>query len=496
MLICLSASYRQSDLELIGRLTEVADHVAQRAALLPEVAGVTCVSTCNRFELYLDAPGCDVVSDVIGLVADDLGAADDLDVGADTLAGAFTVRVDGDAFAHLCQVASGLDSLAVGETEISGQVARSLLGARAQGTTTALLERAFQQAAHAAHRIKATTALNQLGRSLVGLALDLAEAWAADWRRCHVLLVGTGRYARVCAAALRTRGVTQIEVTSTSGREAAFAEGRELLPVAIDELDAALARADVVLASTSGGTRVVSADRLARVRRASGRGAQLLIDLALPGNIDPAIAELPGCSLLDIETIRLHQPWEEAHATDQALALIETAVAEFTARMNYEQLDAQLVELRRRAFALAEQEEQALGPRQRPRHLMARALDPLMRRARQLAADGRQEEVAHAIELLFGVSVPELEQSGAAPSESVPAPGQPDGRSCSEPCPDGSGPSERAAGSGSQESPEQPPARMLASKQESELVLGGRLTAAAGPEQEGGSNANEGNPAG
>jgi glutamyl-tRNA reductase len=482
VLICLSASYRQNDFKLLGRLAEIADPVSQRTTRLPDVAGAVCVSTCNRFELYLDAPGCDVAADVIGLVAADLGVA------ADTLANAFTVRADGDAFAHLCQVASGLDSLAVGEVEVSGQVARSLLGARAQDSTTALLERAFQQAAHAAHRIKATTALNGVGRSVVGLALDLAEAWAADWRRCRVLLIGTGRYARVCVAALRARGITQIEVTSTSGREATFAEGRELIPVPIGQLDAALARADVVLATTRGGTRVVSAERLAAVRRASGRGAQLLIDLALPGNLDPAIAELRGCSLLDIETIRLHQPWEEAHATDQALALIEAAVAEFTARMNYEQLDAQLVELRQRGFALAEQEEQRPGSSQRPRHLMARALDPLMRRARQLAADGRQEEVAHAIELLFGVSAASPGSKSGSEPELRSAPGW-------EP--------KLELGSGSEldlaarpKVGDEPSARMLASKQESEWVLGGRLAAAAGPEQEGGSNANEGNPAG
>ena len=139
--------------------------------------------------------------------------------------------VHGNAVAgHLFAVASGLESVVVGEGEIAGQVRRSLERARAEGTTTPELERLFQRASQTSRRVKNETGIGGEGRSLVRLALDLAESRITDWAATRVLLVGTGRFAGASLAALRDRGVADVRVYSPSGRGTRFAANHGIDP--------------------------------------------------------------------------------------------------------------------------------------------------------------------------------------------------------------------------------------------------------------------------
>src|SRR6478736_4677784 len=184
--------------------------------------GAVVISTCNRFEAYLDlaAPEGSSPVEVVHEAVRAVGAVAGLDAAELRTTFGF---VHGNAVAgHLFSVASGLESVVVGEGEIAGQVRRSLEQARSDGTTTPELERLFQRASQTSRRVKNETGIGGEGRSLVRLALDLAESRITDWAQTRVLLVGTGRFAGASLAALRDRGVTDVRVHSPSGRGAKF----------------------------------------------------------------------------------------------------------------------------------------------------------------------------------------------------------------------------------------------------------------------------------
>ena len=196
-------------------------------------------------------------------------------------------QLNGDEVAeHLFSVSAGLESVIIGEDEISGQVSRALLKARENGSTTPALEKLFQRATKTSRGVKTQTALGGAGRSLVRLALELASSRVADWAEVKVLLVGTGQYAATTVTALRDRGVEQIDVYSPSGRAVPFATKHSL--EARTDMAAALADADIVITCTSRAEPVVTPAALEAGRR-------LIIDLGLPRNVDPAVTRHRRC---------------------------------------------------------------------------------------------------------------------------------------------------------------------------------------------------------
>src|SRR5690606_21957402 len=214
---------------------------------------------------------------------------------------------------HLFAVASGLDSMVVGEREVAGQVRRALRAARADGTTSSALERLFQAASGTARAVGSRTGLAGRGRSVVGVALDLAGAeLEPGLAHSRALLVGTGSYAGAAVSALRSRGVTSIAVYSPSGRAEGFAAARGLTPSPGDGLVRAMAEAEVVVCCS--GTRGPAIDA-AMVREArhetapSGRARPLvLVDLALRHDVAPDVADVPGVRLIDLAVVQQHAP--------------------------------------------------------------------------------------------------------------------------------------------------------------------------------------------
>jgi glutamyl-tRNA reductase len=194
VLICLTASHKNAEFDMLERLSANSDGAATR--ILDghgALRGAVVVATCNRFEAYLDldldaqsgASPVPAVHEAIRAVGTVAGLE------PDELRTTFGF-VHGNAVAgHLFAVASGLESVVIGEGEIAGQVRRSLERARVEGTTTPDLERLFQRASQTSRRVKNETGIGGEGRSLVRLALDLAESRITDWAGTRVLLVGT-----------------------------------------------------------------------------------------------------------------------------------------------------------------------------------------------------------------------------------------------------------------------------------------------------------------
>ncbi len=413
MLLCVTASHKTAGFDLLERLSV---HTREVAPLIAEhhecVQGAVVLSTCNRFEAYVDMDEPVTAAGAIGVEATLQAIEAATGVGADDLDGSYQV-MQGDAVAlHLFAVASGLESVVVGEGEIAGQVRRALTDARRHGTSSAELERLFQRASEAQRGVKNGTALGRAGRSLVRLALDLADSRIADWSKLSVLLVGTGSYAAATLAALRDHGASDLSVHSPSGRGERFAlkHGIRHAP----QLAAAVASADLVITCTSAERPVVDASMLDGAPR-------FVIDLGLPRNVDPDVASVPGVTLLDLETIRLHAPLEELQATDAARTIVAEAAHRFSVVGDSHAVTPGVVALREHVFGLLEAEvarSRARGDDERTeqalRHLVGVLLHTPTARAHELAAAGRADEYLDALATLFG-----LEASPASPGAAL-----------------------------------------------------------------------------
>lgn len=399
MLFCLTANHRNTDFDVLDRISHIADgDAADILATHTFVRGAIVLATCNRFEAYLelDEPltaGGTLAGEAVFDMLDDLVGAD----AAPLRRSAVTLRGD-DVVRHLFAVSSGLESMVVGEDEITGQVQRALRSAREARTASPHLDRLFQRAAHATREVRARADLGAVDRSLARLALDMAESRISDWGSTPVLLVGTGRYAATTIAALQARGATDVRVYSATGRAAQFAARYGVR--AESDVRSAIGAARVVITSTARYT--IGVDDVPDDR------PRLLIDLGLPRNIDPAVASVNGVELLDLEIIGRHASLPElgagAHEVVGSAALVFTAEraaapAVVAFREHVQQtLEAELARLR--TDGSDARAEQAL------RHFAGVLAHEPSVRARELAAQGRLDEFEHALEVLFGVRPP------------------------------------------------------------------------------------------
>lgn len=444
MLLCVSASHKTASFDLLERLSVPATPVAPLIAANSScVQGAVVVATCNRFEAYVDMDEPVTAAGAVGVEATLAAIEASTGVPASELEGSYRVLSGADVAEHLFAVASGLESVVVGEGEIAGQVRRALADSRKLGTTSADLERLFQRASEAQRGVKNATALGRAGRSLVRLALDLADSRIADWSALRVLLIGTGAYAAATLAALRDHGAENISVYSPSGRAQRFAAKHGIEPVAAERFPSVAAHADLVITCTTAEHHVLSAATFAAGRDGyetivaatstgcpvdhSSTSRRLVIDLGLPRNVDPDVATVAGVDLLDLETIRLHAPLEELQATDAARAVVRDAAERFAVVGERQSATPAMVALRTHIFELMEAEiarartrgdddgrtEQAL------RHMVGVLLHTPTTRAHELAEAGRVHEYTAALSTLFGIEVPEAPATAASDAASA-----------------------------------------------------------------------------
>jgi len=433
VLICLTASHKNAGFDMLERLSANAEQAAPRILDGHDaLQGAVVVATCNRFEAYLDLDASEGSSpvDAVHEAIRAVGTVAGLE--AEELRTTFGF-VHGNAVAgHLFSVASGLESVVVGEGEIAGQVRRSLEKARSEGTTTPELERLFQRASQTSRRVKNETGIGGEGRSLVRLALDLAESRVTDWAQTRVLLVGTGRFAGASLAALRDRGVTDVRVHSPSGRGTKFAHNHGIASVPREAFAPAAAEADVIVTCTTADHHVVDRALIAvgREQLAASAGSvavlpgaavpagavaaerrQLVIDLGLPRNVAPDVVDVPGVELLDLETIKIHAPLEELGATDAAREIVNRDARAFGETAEERDLAPAVVALRRHVFDIMDAEIERARSRGDDdgraeaalRHMAGVLLHTPMVRSRELARAGEQAAWIEGLEALFGV---------------------------------------------------------------------------------------------
>ena len=386
-------SHHVAPVELRERVALPLDRAATLARSLGDAV---CLSTCNRTEVY-------VAGD------DERPALTSLEQLAGEPLQSVAYRMHDDAAAvHLFRVSAGLDSLVPGESEILGQV-RAAYDAARPGP---FLDRVFRQALELGKRVRAETAIGESPASVPAAAAALAQQVFGDLKGRRVLLVGAGRIGELAAGSLSARGATIAYVANRNldaAHQLAARFGGEA--VSLDDVPRTLGSVDVVLASTgAAGTVIGAADLPPRHKR-----PLFFIDIAVPRDVDPAVAELDGCYLYDIDDLEavvsetIAGRRAEAEHAERLVALEAQRFKEWRASLD---VVPAIASLRARADEIRAAELAKLGglPEEERRTLesvTAQILNKLLHlptvRMKEAAARDAGREYADVVRHLFGL---------------------------------------------------------------------------------------------
>ena len=305
-----------------------------------DIHEAVAVSTCNRTELYLVVGDpVEAESRVLAMLATQAG------IRPTTLASAIYSHRNCDAARHLYRVTAGLESMVVGEAEIQGQVKRAYDGALAKETVGPLTNHLFKAALAAGKRVRSETAIGERQLSLPAVAVALARELLGALDGHEVVIIGTG-------------GRTVFVANRRRDRAIGLARRYGGTSVSFDELPQALSRADIVVAATASPHLLLEARELAEVMDTRGRRPMLLIDLAVPRDIDAACGELEGVSLYDIDDLQAvidrNRKVRQAEAR-KAEGIIEEEIQNFASWLGSLEVIPTLAALRVHAAEIAEQ---------------------------------------------------------------------------------------------------------------------------------------------
>ena len=299
-IVCLGLSHRTAPVDVREKLALPPSEIGPAAARLSQVPGLTeavIVATCNRVELY--------------------AATDDPARGFGALAEfveARRVAVEPEMFfqlptpqavRHLFRVSCGLDSMVLGETEILGQVKKAYQDAHASGATSRSLNKLFQRAFNVAKEVRTKTNITRGAVSVGSVAVGLAERIFGNLKQCTVMILGAGETSEMTAGALRARGVRTIFVANRSyDRAVALAASMNGKAVHFEEWPREFREVDILIGSTAAPHHVLTREKLGPVMQTRPDRPLFCIDLAVPRDIEPAVNDLDGVYLYDIDSLQ------------------------------------------------------------------------------------------------------------------------------------------------------------------------------------------------
>jgi glutamyl-tRNA reductase len=287
--------------------------------------GAAVLSTCNRTDFYMVCPD-ELSAEVAPRLARYLDPG-----GVHGVADHLTTAVDRDAALHMFRVASGLESMVVGEAQVLGQFKTAHRVATEAGTVDARLDYVMRRAISTAKRVRTETALGRGSASLSEIAVDCARTVVEDLNGKGVLLVGAGKMSKLAARRLREEGA-RIMTTSRGESSARLARSVGGEPIALNDLAAVADRIDVIIASTDSDRVVLDAKAIDLLQRQRAQRPLCIVDMAVPRDIDAAAAEIPGVTLIDIDELgrRVEQRLDQRRETIPAVETIIDAELERT----------------------------------------------------------------------------------------------------------------------------------------------------------------------
>jgi glutamyl-tRNA reductase len=413
-------------------------------ALADSVAETFVVSTCNRVEVYADVDRFHAaVTAICELLARHCGAE------ARDLTPHLYVHYEDQAVGHLLAVTCGLESVVVGEGQILGQVRSALKLAEEHATVGRVLGELGRLALRAGKRARAETGIDRAGQSLVSLGIELAaarlaaspeppgapEAPAAPWLDGRdVLVVGAGSMSTLAATTARRGGAAGLAVVNRTRRHAerlaAKVDGH---PVELAGLGPALAAADLVISCTGAAGYVITADLVSAALAARPRrGPLVVLDLAMPRDVEPAVDGLPGVEVIGMDRLSEHGTAPGADDVAAVRAICEAELAAYRSAVDAARVAPTVVALRAKAATVVDAELARLAGRLSADGLSGRALDEIAQtmrrvvdkllhaptvRVKELAGSPGGEEYAAALRVLFDLDPRAVEAVTRAATE-------------------------------------------------------------------------------
>lgn len=411
--LVLGLNHRRTPIEMLERVALTADRQASLSAAAlasPDIAEVVVVSTCNRVEIYAE------VSAFHGAVADLTSALTSVTgIASDDLVDHLELQYGEAAVAHVFNVAAGLDSMAIGEAQILGQLREALAAGQSAGAVGPGLNALLQQALRTGKQVRTGTGLDQVSRSLVDVGLSLAAEELGEVAQLSVLVVGAGAMSGLSATTAARLGADVTVVSRTEARARSLADrvGGSCRP--LDKLGEALAAADVVISCTGASGVVVDLPTVATAQVARGGRPQVYIDLAMPHDVAAEVGTLRGVTRLGLaelgsalggggelaevqaartvvgDAVTRHLDDRAAQVVAPTVTAIRAAAADIVAREieRFDQRTPDLTEAQRAEVHLA----------------IHRVVEKLLHRptvrVKEMAVDGRITQYEDAIRALF-----------------------------------------------------------------------------------------------
>ncbi|MBR5950938.1 MAG: glutamyl-tRNA reductase [Actinomycetaceae bacterium] len=386
-----SVSHRECDFTAVAEAATSAKVLETELSTHTSVSGVVVLSTCNRVEIYLNT-------------------ADEFDDVTDFIPALRTWNhIQGEAvLEHLFFVAAGMDSMVMGEREIMGQVRRAYNRACERAQVDSTLGRCFEAALSTSRKVAQLAGLEEMGRSIVSVALDLAEQ-SVDIQGATALLVGTGSYAGASVSALRARGIGRVISYSISERGPEFAKRHDLESIEKEDFIGALEHVDIVV-TCRGHAPVITADAVSDVMVRRSKDLTI-VDMALSRDVEVEAGNIDGVHLIDLECVRAEVPDLEREQVIAAGRLVEQGVADLRAKMRTRGADSLVLQLRKQlSQAVADEASRLPNSGTIPVEQAVRSLQRLANRiahaptvnAQAAARLGRTQEWAAAFMDVFG----------------------------------------------------------------------------------------------
>jgi glutamyl-tRNA reductase len=415
--LVVGASHRSAAVPLLERLAVDADgasKLALAALEAPHVCEALVLATCNRVEIYAAVDRFHgSVEDLTALLVDASGLA------AEAVLPSVYVHYDDAAVRHIFTVATGLDSMVVGEPQILGQLKETLTRGQHDETVGPALNSLFQQGLRVGKRAHAETGIDKAGQSLVSVALTAAREVLGTLTGARVCIVGAGSMASLAAAKVRREHVDDLVIASrTSSRAQRLADVTGGRVTDLGDLAACLRAADLVISCTGTSGVVVTAQEVAAaVTSRSGSRPLVLIDLALPHDVEPTAGELAGVTLIGLGSLAQSTPQQVTSADVTAVsALVAQEVAAFAAARAAASVAPTVIALRTMATGIVASELDrlwarldGLGPEQRAEisATVRRVADKLLHeptvRIKELADQAPSASYADALAELFAL---------------------------------------------------------------------------------------------
>lgn len=349
-ILTLGVSFRRAPIELLERLAFTDDDLAKAyrvAADLDGLDGAVILSTCNRVEVYGE-----VASYHAGFLALKRLLVETRGVAAEELADPMYAHWERDVADHLFAVASGLDSMVLGETQIYAQVREALRRSEGEGAAVSPLTALFHSAARAGRRVRQETSLGAAPDAFVALGADLADEAVGGLVGREVVVVGAGTMAALAVKHLRRRGVGAVRILNRSLEHArALAARTDAEHGELDALAETMRHADLVVSATGAAGTVIRRSAVADAMAERDGRPLVLLDLAVPRDVEPETAYVEGTRVIDIVSLRerlADHDAETAEGIARAHEIVADEVRRYVVRRRGDELAPLIRAMRRR----------------------------------------------------------------------------------------------------------------------------------------------------